>query len=178
MSDPFKKVKKPVQQWLNQFADRVDYSRFRRGLTLFEQNRVESFQLFPNHFESTVHGRQDHYEVTGMYKWGGELPILDEYSVSCTCPDDAAICKHAVCVTIHLMLYHTENPHTPVVEDPNEQTRAKMVELPLQKLIEKLQCAPYSISSLREAEWTSLLDNRSTNKEIHETIVDLLDKFH
>ncbi|WLD91532.1 SWIM zinc finger family protein [Alkalihalobacillus sp. AL-G] len=176
MSDPFKKLKGPVQRWLNQFADRVDYNRFTRGLKLFDQKRIHSFQMYPNHFVCNIRGKQDTYEVIGTFRMDGGLPAPDEYTVTCSCPDDAFICKHAVCATIHFILVRSEGLDSQVVEQ-NNAARTELIEVPLMRLREKLEIAPNNtLHDLPNDCSHQLMDTGAVIREMHNTILSVLDE--
>lgn len=94
-----------IQQWLAELlGSLVDSGRRQRGISLYRANAIITFKETAQGFDAQVSGSQPYpYDVHGrmddMSENGG-LDIDDLY-VSCSCPDDVVVCKHAVCALLH-----------------------------------------------------------------------------
>lgn len=94
-----------ADKWLNNFSSHVDYRRFERGVALFNEERIESFEWTKTGYQATVLGsRQSPYSVVADFELVDKFPDFHLYKPHCSCPDDARYCKHSVCTTLYMIL--------------------------------------------------------------------------
>ncbi|WP_221564769.1 hypothetical protein [Alkalihalobacillus sp. TS-13] len=175
MTNRKNKTNSRLQNWLNHFTGQVDYQRFQHGMVLYNDHRIHDFQVFPNHFECVVEGVQSDYEVDGYFQLVDGTPILPEYEVSCSCPDDVAICKHSVCATMYFILDQLSSGE----EDGNQSlldARAKLIEEPLMELVARVDESQESILTLHNKRESRIIENKMFIEMVHERIVEVMDE--
>ncbi|MGM7701367.1 SWIM zinc finger family protein [Pseudalkalibacillus sp. Hm43] len=175
MTKKGRKSETKLQQWLNQFSERVDYTRFQKGMNLYNDHRVHGFQVFPNHFECQIEGQHDPYEVRGYYRLEDGIPILNDYEVVCSCPDEKPICKHGVCATMFFILNElsTEQKDT---EDRVRMERSAQIEEPLNELQQKVAAQTSSILELHSYRGSRNIPNKDYIETVHARVVSVMDE--
>ncbi|MGP4079650.1 SWIM zinc finger family protein [Pseudalkalibacillus sp. R45] len=175
MTNRKNKTDSRLQNWLNHFTDQVDYQRFQRGMVLYNDHQIRGFQVFPNHFECVVEGVQGDYEVDGYFQLVDGIPLLPDYEVTCSCPDDAAICKHSVGATMYFILDQLSSN-----EEHGDQTlpdaRAKLIEEPLMELAARVDESQESILTLHNKRESRIIENKMFIERVHERIVEVMDE--
>ncbi|WP_261134137.1 SWIM zinc finger domain-containing protein [Bacillus sp. Marseille-Q3570] len=169
------KTNPKLQNWLNQFTDQVDYQRFQRGMVLYNAQQIRDFQVFPNHFECVVEGAQGDYEVDGYFQLVDGIPLLPEYDVTCSCPDEAAICKHSVCATMYFILDELSTGEE-AGDKSLPDARAKLIEEPLTELTARIDESQESILTLHTKRESRIIENKMFIERVHERIVEVMDE--
>ncbi len=175
MTKKGRKSETKLQQWLNHFSERVDYSRFQRGMSLYNDHHVHGFQVFPNHFECQIEGLQDTYEVRGYYRLENGIPLLNDYEVVCSCPDEKPICKHGVCATMYFILNELTAEQNDT-EDRVLRERSAQIEEPLKKLQQKVASQTSSILELHSFRGSRNIQNKDYIETVHTRVVSVMDE--
>ncbi|WP_408006197.1 SWIM zinc finger domain-containing protein [Pseudalkalibacillus sp. A8] len=164
-----------LHHWLTQFTDGVDYGRFQRGMSLYNDHRIHGFQVFPNHFECKVNGIQAEYEVRCYFELEDGVPLLDGYEVTCSCPDETPICKHGVGATMYFVLDQLSSN-----EDRSGQqahaARGQLIEEPLQELTGNIQRAHDSLLTLPDKRESRIIKNKMFIEKAHGRILDVMEE--
>lgn len=175
MTNRNRKTETKLQQWLNHFSEGVDYGRFQRGMALYNSRQIKEFQVYPNHFECVVEDAQKEYDVQGYFKLEDGIPVLDEYEVTCSCPDGTPMCKHGVCATMYFALNELSAEQS-VSDEKIKKARETLIEEPLKKLESDVELRKISVLELYEQRGSRVIENREFIDHVHSRIIEVMDE--
>jgi uncharacterized Zn finger protein len=175
---PRESISKDAQKWLNRFANQIDYNRFQRGIALFNNGALTDFGFDDFGFTAKVQGSDvTPYTLEGEIVIEKAFPDLNQYTMSCSCPDDAVFCKHAVCTTLHMMMELDSGKMRQALTSSQKSSRVESKQHQhLEKLSELLKRKnSSSITSLREEKfWPFELSFNNAMQDVDTTIKEIL----